>query len=325
MRIAPGFTRTHDSAAAQTHPAHRREPSPAIRQPRHEDVVSTGTAPRTIPPLRPAATVVVVRPGDEDGFEVLLVRRSDRVAFMAGAYVFPGGRVDDGDDAAPEAAPEESSRFEDLDAAAERRHRVAALRELLEEAGVLLASTADAGDGTRGHADAALAARVRAALQSGAGFTAAVHDAGLHLSLEALVPFAHWVTPEIEIRRFDTRFYLARMPDGQDAAHDDGEMTALEWVTPAGALARCAAGTMRLPPPTWTTLTQLARFTTLDAAAAWARSCPIPRLQPRLFEEAGGRMVVLPGDPLWPAEIDPPFAATRFVLHPDLGWIPAPP
>ncbi len=128
----------------------------------------------------PAATVVVVRAATAGGFEVLLVRRNDKVAFMAGAYVFPGGRVDDEDLVL--AGGDQALAF-----------RVAAARELVEEANVRV----DAADP---------------------------------------ILIAHWITPEIEIRRFDTRFFLVRMPDGQEARHDEGETTDLVWLSPADAI-----------------------------------------------------------------------------------------
>src|SRR5687767_1200021 len=154
-----------------------------------------------IAPLRPAATVIVLREGpsprsrhaehDDSSlrtghpFEILMVRRNDKVAFMAGSYVFPGGRVDDGD--RPSAsAPLPRATFRDLSDADEAAYRAAAVRELEEEANV-------------------------------------------RITIDDLHPFAHWVTPEIEIRRYDTRFFLARMPPGQVAKHDEGETTALEW------------------------------------------------------------------------------------------------
>ena len=117
--------------------------------------------------------------------EVLLVRRNDKVAFMAGAYVFPGGRVDDEDRAnARKLTAAQESRYPDLSADEELPYRVAAVREVLEEA-------------------------------------------NLTITVDGLIPFAHWVTPAIETRRYDTRFFLTRMPDGQTARHDDGEMTTL--------------------------------------------------------------------------------------------------
>ena len=277
------------------------------------------TAP-TLAPLRPAATVVVLRPAAQWPFEVLLVRRSDQVAFMAGAHVFPGGRVDDADAPEPPSACDgldTLGRCADLTTRDEARYRVAGLRELLEEAGLLLAR------GPLGMADAATAAALRASLFPGASFVAHLAAHGLRVALDAVMPFAHWVTPEIEIRRFDTRFLLARLPEGQAASHDDGETTALDWLTPREALARSARGEIKLPPPTWTTLTRLARFASIDDAWQWASGTPIVRVQPVFARHDGTAAVMLPGDPAYP--LPPgcePLDVTRFELVEGGGWRP---
>lgn len=220
---------------------------------------------------RPAATVVVLR----SPFEVLMVKRNDKVAFMAGAYVFPGGRVDEADREAPPAA---ASRFPDLDPLEDAAYRRAAVRELMEEANVRIGP----GD---------------------------------------LEPFAHWVTPEIEIRRYDTRFFLARMPDHQEARHDDSETTAFAWLSPKDAIDKCLAGEVLLPPPTWTTLKQLAAFATVDDVFRWARSKPIVRVMPGFHKDATVTMLTLPGDPLFPtiAGWEVP-EETRFVLEDGGIW-----
>jgi 8-oxo-dGTP pyrophosphatase MutT (NUDIX family) len=210
--------------------------------------------------LRPAATVVVVRHSDRsDGFDVLMVRRNDKVAFMAGAYVFPGGRVDETDveRAQTMQVREPSRRFSDLTPEEELPYRIAAVRELEEEAAV----------------------RVDAA---------------------ALVPIAHWVTPEIETRRFDTRFFLVEMPSGQQARHDEREMTALAWLSPNDAVTGAIRGDLMLPPPTWTTLKRLARHRTLSELFAWAVETPIARVQPQFLRDETRTMLTLPGDPTYP-------------------------
>src|SRR4029077_9587113 len=89
---------------------------------------------------------------------------------------------------------------------------------------------------------------------------AIVEAEGLRLALDALVLFAHWVTPPIDTRQFDTRFFMARLPPNQTPAHDDSETTHSSWVRPADALAQAVAGDILLPPPTWTTLRELEPF-----------------------------------------------------------------
>mgnify|MGYP002629647162 CR=1 FL=1 len=231
-------------------------------------------------PARPASTVIVVREGAP--FEVLLMRRNDTVAFMAGSYVFPGGRVDAADrptsgDSLPPA------RFADLSDEEEATYRMAAVRELAEEANVRVAP-----------AD--------------------------------LEPLAHWVTPEIEIRRYDTRFFLARMPGGQEAMHDAGETTAHEWLSPRLAIAKFERRELLLPPPTWTTIRQLEPRTSVDDVFAWARGRKIARVMPGFVRNDSVTMLTLPGDPLFPTipGWDVP-EETRFVLEGGKRWQPLKP
>lgn len=231
---------------------------------------------------RPASTVIVLRDG-ELPFEVLLLKRHDKVAFMAGAYVFPGGRVDDADCIGVEVPRSGVRHFDDLDAAEEQTYRRAAVREVEEECGVRL-------------------------------------DAG------ALTAFAHWVTPEIEIRRYDTRFFLARMPAGQIAQHDDRETTAMAWLTPNEALRQCHEGEILLPPPTWTTFRQLQAFASIDALFDWTQNRAIPRVEPGFVKTDRMTMLTLPGDPTFPTipgwEIP---VETRFVLAEGNRWVATPP
>lgn len=238
----------------------------------------------SIPTPRPASTVVLIRNSAASrAIELLLVKRNDKVAFMAGAYVFPGGRVDAQDherartlhgtlDSAP--------RFPDLSAEEELPYRAAAVREMQEEASVSLHET-------------------------------------------DLLPLAHWVTPEMESRRYDTRFFLASMPGGQTARHDEGETTELAWLTPEEALERCRSGAIKLPPPTWTTLKRLAPHRSVEEALAWARRQRIVRVQPQLVREGDRALLTLPGDPLYPTvdgwEVP---EDTRFVLEEGRGWTP---
>ena len=146
----------------------------------------------------------------------------------------------------------------------------------------------------------------------------------LRLAFDALAYFAHWVTPEIETRRFDTRFFLARAPEGQNPVHDERETIQSDWLDPLDALARCRNGDISLPPPTWTTLSMLSRFSSIDEAFDWARSKPIPRVQPR-FEQRGNRTLLFyPGDPMYPAVEGFDAAETRFVLE-NRRWTPIAP
>lgn len=250
---------------------------------------------------------------------MLLVRRNDRVAFMAGAYVFPGGRVDADDHLLdPQSAgesPHPAKGFPDLTQAEERAYRVAAIRELEEEAALLLARD-DAG-----LVDQLAAERVRAAFRGTRRLTDVLPEEHLRLALDTLIPIAHWVTPEIETRRYDTRFFLTHAPNGQDARHDAGEMTELAWMEPAAALERCRAGAIMLPPPTWTILRQVSRHDTLPALFQWALSVQVVRIQPNFVKEGTTAMLILPGDRLYrtlPGWETP--EETRFILEEGKGW-----
>jgi hypothetical protein len=116
------------------------------------------------------------------------------------------------------------------------------------------------------------------------------------------------------------------MPAGQHARHDEGETTALAWLTPPDALARCRRGEVKLPPPTWTTLRQLESHDTLAAVLAWARETPIVRVMPVLVDGAAAPTLALPGDPVLPAIAGWRVPVeTRFVLTKDRGWQPTSP
>lgn len=228
---------------------------------------------------------------------------------MGGAHVFPGGRVDEGDRAGDpswcDGLTHAAAQMSDVAPGDAIAYHIAAARELFEEAGVLLART-------RTH-DRFV--HDRAELHGGrATLRSIVEREGLRLALDSLILFAHWVTPPIDTRQFDTRFFLTRVPPDQIPAHDDTETTHSTWMTPAAAIAAAADGAIVLPPPTWTTLRELEPFGSVEAALAWARRRKIARRQPKLVEENGRRMLLIPGDPDYPEAADPePPRETRFV------------
>ena len=252
-----------------------------------------------------------------------LVRRNDSIAFLGGAHVFPGGRVDPADhtddvDATAENIRAAVARMADVPAEVAIAHHVAAIRELFEEAGVLLARPLTARSVDR------LAADRRDLLSGQTTFADIIDREHLQLSLDELAYFAHWVTPEIEIRRFDTRFFIARAPEGQTPIHDAGETTHSEWIEPAAAIERCRSGLISLPPPTWTTLEMLARFESIDAIFDWARRKPIPRVQPRFEKRGDQTLLFYPGDPMYPPVEGFDATETSFVLE-NRRWMPITP
>ncbi len=262
----------------------------------------------------PAATVVILREG-RPAPEVFMVRRHEDTAFMGGAHVFPGGRVDRSDRETADARwcdgmAEAAARFAEMPPSDAVAYHVAAARELFEEAGVLLAREAS-GDfiSLMGTAERERLAQDRRDVHGG-GLSLAdiVEREGVRLALDALVPFAHWVTPPIDVRAFDTRFFVARVPPHQDAAHDDTETTASVWMTAADAIARCRRDEIVLPPPTWTTLREIEPFRSVEEVMAWARARRITRREPIFLEQNGKKMLLLAG-----ADV-PPGVETRFVL-----------
>jgi 8-oxo-dGTP pyrophosphatase MutT (NUDIX family) len=241
--------------------------------------------------VRHAATVVVVR-GDGADAEVLLLRRGDTAGFMAGMFVYPGGRLDPADlDAAAG----------DLDTAA----RWTALRECFEESGLLLATDHRGQPATPDH--------VAALRSSNAPFAEALRALALRPGLQTLRPFARWVTPAVERRRFDTRFYLAPHPDGQEAEADGFEMVEHRWRRPTDALQEYASSSMLLSPPTFYFLADLAEQ--LDAGIPlhdWADAQPLHPVLPRL-ELTDAPRLLLPGDADYPSE-QPVSGPTRMLL-----------
>jgi 8-oxo-dGTP pyrophosphatase MutT (NUDIX family) len=267
-------------------------------------------------PIRPAATVIVLRDSSA-GPEVFMVRRHHAVAFMAGAHVFPGGRVDAGDHDASadwcDGIAEAARQLPDLAADAALAYHVAAARELFEEAGVLLArSPGGAFMPLAGAEQHARFMRHRHAVHAGTRTLRSIlSEEGLRLALDALVAFAHWVTPPVDTRRFDTRFFAALVPPSQTPAHEEVESTESAWTTAAAALAAATRGEIVLPPPTWATLRELEPFASVDAAIEWARTRTVFRREPKLVEDEHTRMLVLPGDPLNPEHETVTFE-TRF-------------
>ena len=217
---------------------------------------------------RPASTVILIRPLSPTGFEVFLLRRHQKSAFMAGNYVYPGGRVDRNDTSEEvlsrcQRGPSETSPGAALTLLG---HRIAAIRELFEEAGVLLAGTVDGKPLGQLSPEACERFSVyREQLNSGGLSLARLADnEGLLLAPHLLRYFAHWITPEANPLRFDTRFFIALHPAGQAASPDMKETTEGTWITPRQAFDRNIEGMLPLSPPTLKTLEDLARFATVE-------------------------------------------------------------
>ncbi|WP_424528408.1 NUDIX hydrolase [Sphaerisporangium viridialbum] len=256
-------------------------------------------------PARDAATVVLLRrvhglggPGEAEGeLEVYMLRRKASMAFAAGAYVFPGGSVDprDADQTVAWAgpAPETWGRLFGADTGTARGLVCAAVRETFEESGVLLAGpSADTvvADTTGDDWEADREALVDRRLSLGEF----LNKRGLVLRADLLRPWSHWITPEVEHKRFDTRFFVAAMPPGQRTRDVGGEADQVAWLPPARALGRANDGEIFLMPPTIRTLTELAAFD--DVAAVLASERRIVTFQPRAAEVDGEMWLVIPGE-----------------------------
>ena len=217
------------------------------------------------PPIA-AATVMVLRDGTA-GLEVLLVRRHGNSGVLGGVHVFPGGKLDAADCAQwpdwLDRAPEaygQALAEPGLDPAVAVGLHVAALRETREEC-------------------------------------------GLQLQPFQLVPWSRWVTPRqpsVTHKRFDTRFFVAPAPAGQDAVHDDHEATEAVWTPPRVGLERYWAGEIDLAPPQIMSLVQLLRLTDVAQALAVARGRVPALIEPEPFDERGERVICYPGDPAHP-------------------------
>lgn len=265
--------------------------------------------------IKDAATILVIR--GERPFEVFMVRRGRTAQFMANAMVFPGGRLDDADldDALLDVC--EYSRDE---AAAQMgmedgRHAlgllVAGVRETFEEAGLLLATRDGA---TVDPTSAALRAHRDALNARETSMLAVAQDCGLTLQLSALTYVSRWVTPPVEPRRYDTRFFAVRAPDAQEGAHDAIETTASAWLTAAAALAGYEAGEIDLAPPTYRILEALAECSATDVLAT--AHAPLA-IHPQAVTSEGEFVLALPGDPAY----DPPGEArNRFTLRDGRWW-----
>ncbi|WP_326819359.1 NUDIX hydrolase [Streptosporangium sp. NBC_01756] len=244
-------------------------------------------------PARDAATVVLLR----EGVEVYLLRRKASMAFAAGAYVFPGGSVDprDADHAIAWAGPS-PAEWGAVFRADERIARAlvcAAVRETFEESGVLLAGTSPESVVADTTGDAWEADRL-ALIDRSLSFADFLDRRGLVLRADLLRPWAHWITPEIEHRRFDTRFFVAALPPGQRTRDVGGEADQVVWVRPADAIDQSKNGQIFLMPPTHRTLGELCDHQTVAGVLGTERE--IVTFMPEIVEMDGEIYIVLDDD-----------------------------
>ncbi|MBV8472932.1 MAG: NUDIX domain-containing protein [Hyphomicrobiales bacterium] len=237
---------------------------------------------------RPAATVLLVRDG-ASGLEVFMVVRHHQIDFASGALVFPGGSVEP-EDTAIAADPERCAAGPAIDERG-RALRVAAIRETFEECGVLLARPRGASE----LIGAERCAAIRAAAK-GVTFAELIRREDLSLALDALTPFAHWITPPILRKRFDTHFFIAAAPRDQLARHDGHESGDSTWINPRRALADAAAGTYTMVLPTRLNAQMLGESGDVAAALAAAQTRRIVTVEPAAVKSQTGFTLTIPRD-----------------------------
>lgn len=257
-----------------------------------------------------ASTVILLRGKEPEGFEVFLLRRHEQNSFMGGNFVYPGGRVDRGDGSREISSLSRGLTFEEarrilgenLSPEESFGYWIAALRELFEEAGILLAC-----DQTgrpvelRSRDERERFQHYRESLQNRTiNILEIAQKEKLVFALDHLHYYAHWITPEARSERFDTCFFLARSPAGQEATHDQKETTEGAWLTPRKALEENATGDVILSPPTLKTLEDLSRFKSIEELFQSLKMENIQPILPILAKISNHPVLIFP----WDAEYD---------------------
>ena len=254
--------------------------------------------------LKDAATVILIRPSNSGDWEIFLARRHHNQTFMAGAYVFPGGQLEEIDNdpelenyikTADVFDPSRLLQDGSLSSEKARRFFIAAIRETFEEAGILL------GGKTTGHFVSFRDEKVLKRFndyrhQLNASQITLVDIARkeeISFFPDALIPYAHWITPEFEKKRFSTRFFLAELPPDQTPLADAMELTESLWVTPQKALAMHRQKEIILMPPTLKTIEELSAFRDIKELFSAAKIKIIYPILPQLT----GNSLKLPHDP----------------------------
>lgn len=271
----------------------RRPPSRMVEQAR---AFADGDREPVAP--RDAATVVLLRPDrvESRGVEVYLLRRHLGMDFAGGMYVFPGGGVDERDaDSDIRWVGPPARAWADRLACSESLARAlvyAAVRETFEESGVLLAGPTP--DSVVADTTGEAWERDRSALVDHAlSFAELLHRRDLLLRSDLLAAWTHWITPEFEPRRYDTRFFVAVLPTGQVTRDVSTESDKVSWMRPLEALAAVEEGAMHMLPPTYVTLQDMARLNSPEQALDAAAAREIRPIQPTMrFDDTGAHLSV---------------------------------
>jgi 8-oxo-dGTP pyrophosphatase MutT (NUDIX family) len=254
-----------------------------------------------------AATTIVLRNKDPKGFEVFLLKRHEKSSFMGGNYVYPGGRVDREDGSLEMCSLSKGITLEEagtilgrtISAEESFAHWIAGIRELFEEAGVLLAYDREGKLlELKDREERERFLRYRESLQKNrVTICEMAQKEDLRFALDQLHYYAHWITPEARSERFDTRFFLTRYPFGQEATHDQKETTAGAWLTPQKALEENLTGEVLLSPPTLKTLEDLSRFENIEEIFQSLKKAGIQPVLPILTNISDHPLLVFPWDP----------------------------
>ena len=254
---------------------------------------------------RPAATIVLLRPGPRGGPEVLLLRRVRTAGFVPGAWVFPGGRVDRDD-----ATSALIQRVDGLDSeSAARRldlppdadppaiaYYLAAVREAFEETGLLVGRTRSGVSPPSARSDAAVEGLRRELLADEDAFPSVLDRMGCRIAGSEVVYVAHWITPVVEPRRYDTRFFAALVPADREALVHAGEASGAVWITPEEALRRHREGEMPMVFPTVKTLEDFRGFTSPHGILEAFRERAVRPVLPRLVRTPEGVAIEVDGE-----------------------------
>ncbi|HEX6577086.1 MAG TPA: NUDIX hydrolase [Jiangellaceae bacterium] len=280
-------------------PASRTLPAALVEQARQ--FVLGGLAPVR---ARPASSVLLLRDAGT-GLQVFLLRRRTSMAFAGGMHAFPGGAVDprdgDGEGLGWLGRPPSwwAGRLATSEAAA-RGFVCAAVRETFEESGVLLVTGDD--DAPVVPAGPDWEADRRALVERRLALSDLLDRRGLAIRSDLLAPWAHWVTPRFEPRRYDTWFFLAALPAGQRARDLSGEADEVAWMRPADAVAAAETGTVSMLPPTWSVLEDLAGYGTVTEALGAAEARALATVTPGWVDHGSELRLLLPDDPGFPGD-----------------------
>lgn len=290
-------------------------------------------------------TLIMLREQGSSGFEVFLLKRHEQNIFMGGNFVYPGGKLDKGDadeeivSLSTGVSHEQAGKIigETNPESPSIAYWIAGIRELFEEAGILLAYSRNGklfsvGDDEKRQKFSLY----RHALQAGEKtLLQIIKDEGLILALDRCFYYAHWITPEARNVRFDTRFFITRNVPNQEASPDTKETTEGVWLTPAEALQKNLRGNVALSPPTLKTLEDLSQFKTVDEVISALPGLEKPMILPILLNPKKDEVLIFPWDPeyegymngalIQPADhgslSGPGDNTTRLVLK-DGRWLP---